>query len=346
MNARMRDVEGPLQAYYARAFPAMQDVRIGDVTNISAGWESEMVAFQVEHGPAGARQREALILRIYPGGDAVDKSAREFRGMRQLHQAGYPVPRVLVLEREHSPFGRPFVIMERVDGQVLWPLLFDASGQRQQELLTLFCRLFVRLHTLDWRPFVDDPASYEAQGPYAFVDQWLDLARDLLARFPMPGVAPLIEWLEERRDEVPCLRPSLVHLDFHPENLLLCDDGSAVVIDWTQVGVSDARFDLAWTLLLVYTYEGTEWRERIRREYERLAGGRVEQLAYFDVFACAKRLVSVMLSLSAGSEQFGMRPEAAAIMRQQMSAHRRVYDLLLDRTGLQVPEIEHMLALA
>ena len=86
-----------LQACYARAFPDKQGAQVSDLVNISAGWESEIYAFDVEHGPPNQRRREGLILRIYPGGDAQAKSVREFRGMSQLHEAGYPVPRVLLL---------------------------------------------------------------------------------------------------------------------------------------------------------------------------------------------------------------------------------------------------------
>ena len=98
------DLQGQLQAYYTRAFPGRQGVQVNGLASVSAGWESDVYSFDVEHGPPEARQREELILRVYPGDDAHAKSAREFRGMRQLHRAGYPVPRVLLLERENSPF--------------------------------------------------------------------------------------------------------------------------------------------------------------------------------------------------------------------------------------------------
>ena len=38
-----------------------------------------------------------------------------------------------------------------------------------------------------------------------------------------------------------------------------------------------------------------------------------------------------------------MRPDAAAIMRRQMDATGRVYALLLQRTGIRVPELERLL---
>ncbi len=344
------DMQGRLASYCARAFPDKEGVRITKLDHISDGWESDMYAFSLESGPAGARQSEELILRIYPGEDAHVKSAREFRGMRLLHGAGYPVPQVLVLEREKSPFDRPFVIMERIQGQMMWPVLFGAPEDKQQQLLTLFCKLFVQLHTLEWSSFVQDSASheylaaYDGGDRYALLDRELDRARPLLERFPIPGFLPVVEWLDQRRERVPCERPSVIHWDYHPGNILLGDDGSATVIDWTQVDVSDSRLDLAWTLLLVSTYEGKVWRKRILHEYERLAGAEVEQLAFFEVIACLKRLYSIAAALTFGPETVGMRPGAEAIMRRQMGASQRVYDLLVTRTGIEVPEMEEFLA--
>jgi len=32
--------------------------------------------------------------------------------------------------------------MERIDGEIMWPLLISSTGGQQQQLLTLFCELF------------------------------------------------------------------------------------------------------------------------------------------------------------------------------------------------------------
>ena len=69
----------------------------------------------------------------------------------------------------------------------------------------------------------------------------------------------------------------------------------------------------------------------------------MEQMAYFDVAACLKRLFSVVVSLSDGAEKLGMRPGAEAVMKQQIGALESVYDLLLERTGIRVAEVERLL---
>jgi aminoglycoside phosphotransferase (APT) family kinase protein len=333
-----------LQEYLARAFPDWQDLCVSEPDQLSAGWESDMYSFDAQRGPVEKRDTEELVLRIYPGNDAWEKSESEFRGMRELYEAGYPVPYVLLLERESSPFGKPFVIMKRIRGELLWPLMIHAPAGEGEDLLTLFCELFVDLHYLDWEQFDDEVAHSDVENPYRFVDRELSGGRAFLSQFQMAGFEPVLAWLESRRDQVPCHHPSPVHLDFHPGNILLRDDGSAVVIDWTQFGVSDSRFDLAWTLLLVGTHESMEWRDAILQEYERLARAHVEQLEFFEVFACAKRLSSVAISLSEGPEKMGMRPEAVALMKQQMGAMERVHNLLQDRTGISVPEVAGLLS--
>src|SRR6266571_7217187 len=356
-------MQSSLQAYYARAFPANQGLQVKDLIRITAGWESEMYAFDVEYGPAEDRRREALVLRLYPGDHAYAKAAHEFHSMRHLHQAGYPVPSVHILERTNSPFGKPFVIMERIPGQVMGPLLSSARGEQQRELLTRFCVLFVQLHRLDWRPFVNDVArdatpvhipdprhlvatfvNDVTRGPYGFVDRSLRRAHDALTQFSLWGFLPIVAWLEERREAVSCRQPALVHGDFHPNNILLRADGAAVVIDWAGLQVSDARFDLAWTLLLVGTRGSVAWRDYILQEYERLVGAKVEQIEWFETFACLRRLRVVTVALSAGAEQLGLRPDAGARMQQQMGAMHQVYALLVERTGMRVAEVERLFA--
>ena len=63
----------------------------------------------------------------------------------------------------------------------------------------------------------------------------------------------------------------------------------------------------------------------------------------FVVLACIRRLFSISVSLSDGAEKMGMRPEAAATMRTQAAAHRRIYDLLVSITSLRMPEFEQLL---
>lgn len=333
-----------LQAYLAGVYPERADLAVTNLISLNNGWESDVFAFTARWGPPSQRAGEDLILRIYPGENAYAKSAHEFRALSLLNRAGYPVPRVDLLERDASPFAKPFVIMERVRGRDMWAPMFHSETATKQRLMSQFCALFARLHALDWRPLVDDPAQYEPGGVSGVVPRQLSIWQALLGDLPvLPGFMANWNWLTARQPELTPWPAAVVHWDFHPNNLLLKEDGSAVVIDWTSFDITDPRFDLAWTLLLVGTNESMGLRAPILAEYERQSGRRVDDLPFFEAAAAIRRLVTVMVSTFFGADKLGMRPGAEEIMRRQAPATRRVYDLLLSITGLPIPEVEEYL---
>jgi len=314
MPESAHDLHKALGEYLTAHGPAWTDPTILNLTNISSGWESDVYALDLEHGPPTERRREALILRVYPGGDAYQKSGREYGGMRLLRRAAYPVPEVHLLERDASPIGAPFIIMERVPGQPLWPLLFRGPESGRANLLTLFCGLLVQLHTLDWRPFTDGPSATDLTDPQQLIRRETDRWQTVFDQYPAPGFQRSLNWLMERQANVRAAWPGPVHWDFHPNNVLIQPGGSPSVIDWTQIDISDTRFDLAWTLLLIGSVEGEDWRARTLAEYERLLGRPAEDLSFFEVAAGLKRLYSFYISVTVGAEKLGMRPGAEKVM--------------------------------
>src|SRR5207248_1527650 len=123
--------------------------RVSDVTLLGSGYETDVFAFSI--AAAGDRTDPArdLVLRLYAGEGAAEKAAREFSAMRRLHEARYPVPQVLTLAQRESPFGRPFLIMERIQGVSLESSYWAASQEQRQELQAVHCRLMAALHALD-----------------------------------------------------------------------------------------------------------------------------------------------------------------------------------------------------
>ena len=337
------EIQSGLLRLYEREFPSWERMRILGLTRISEGWENDVYSFTVEYKEAAQKNREDLILRIYPGDDALQKSAREFNAMKQLYEVGFPVPQVLLLELDDSFFGKPFVIMEKIDGRLMGTVVDEAGDEKKQALLTLFCTMFVDLHALDWRPFASDPSLHETREQSAIIRHRLSQWQEYAHALQMDGFDPLFDWLRERIFEVRFERPSVLHMDYHPWNILLRDDGAAFVIDWTSVEVFDFRLDLAWTLLLISTYGNPEVREPVLDEYERVAGRKVEQIEYFEAAACLRRLFSICASLSAGADKMGMRPGAEAMMKD-VNHIGNVYAVLRGRTGVTVTEVEELLS--
>jgi aminoglycoside phosphotransferase (APT) family kinase protein len=322
------------------AFPGSPPERLLTCEKIAEGWECDVYAFALapEAGSEDERSGSArdLVLKIYLGNRATAKCTREFELMGALRQRGVPVPAVLRSGGESSPFAAPYVVMERAAGRLAGDVFAAAAEDERGALIHQFCRLLVDLHALDWRGFAS-ALPFAADSPGAFIDHELSTAEEKTARFAKPEFTPVLSWLRERSRGVPCARLSVLHGDYHEANLLLAADGTPAIIDWSGARIGDRRCDLAWTLLLVATGRQQELRPLLRREYERLAGGELDQLEYFDVLAALRRLLNTSISASHGAESLGMRPGAEAFMQQNRDHLRAVYGLLVERTGIELP---------
>jgi aminoglycoside phosphotransferase (APT) family kinase protein len=132
-------------------------------------------------------------------------------------------------------------------------------------------------------------------------------------------------------------------MDYHPHNVLVRDDGRAFVIDWPNAAISDYRLDLAWTLVLMGCHGNPDVAHHVLQAYEQSSGHAVEQLAFFEVAACLRRLISIVVSLRAGAEQLGMRPGAETMMKN-VSHIENVYALLRDRAAVSIRDVDDLLS--
>lgn len=340
----LSDFASRLERYCRGRAGFAPDCRVGGLRRMPGGWESEVHAFELEGVAASGTPLPPLVLRLYAGTGAGETATKESRCLRRLRGLEYPVPRVIRCEATGEDLGRPFLIMERVEGEVLGALLPRAVPAEREALLARFCRLFARLHELPSDEFRKIVPPIDRTDPQAPGSRALHALAESVARHSIPGFRPALGWLEERRNSLACPRLSPVHLDFHPYNVLRTPSDRLVVLDWTGFGLSDSRLDLAWTLVLAHSFEGPAYRERLLRGYEAATGASVAGIEPFEAVACLRRLIDLTVSLSGQGEARGLRPEAVAAMRRMVGAHRRVYELLLARIGVRVPEVEQCLA--
>lgn len=341
----IKQIQQGLQRYYERVWaetqPAGTTVTISQVENITTGWESELFSFVVADTLG---QQTTHIARLHQGGDAGRKAMYEFTRLQQLAQAGYPVPQVYGVEESGAFAGKPFFIMEKVQGSTLGALMKAApSPDAFQAFLTQFVDLFVQLHTLDWHSFVTPTQTAQVCDDFYFIDQWLRHAHARSQSFTAVDFSPVVRWVADQRGGMDCRNPSPIHQDFHPDNILIRPDGTPVVIDWTTFTVADARLDLAWTLLLVDMHLNTALRKQIQQLYETRSGQPIAELDCFLVTACFRRLMDLAVSITAGAEQSGMRAEAVIAMKANQPAFLRAYELLVALTNLRLPQLEILL---
>ncbi len=309
-----------LAGWLETALPNWRSIRVDSILEVPGGWESDVYDIRVRRGEQPPYEFERLAIRRYAGDG--DVARREFDGMQHLYDAGYPVPEVLAVDPSTGVLGRPFLAMRWADGEVLpW-------GRAD---LGSLARLMSDLHRLDWHPLLVARGS-EAPSLVEQLDHW----ETDLAPFGLPSVESCLEWA--RRSASPIeMQPAIVHLDFHTGNVLIDSNGSATVIDWTQVGVADRRFDVAWTELLLTIAVGWGAAARFRAAYE-LEAGVLGDMEWFEALMALKRLFSVVVSVRVGPEAMGMRPEARERIVDNLPTLAVPWRTVRDITGIDVIE--------
>ncbi len=306
---------------------------------LDSGWETTIFEFELASRarceadlPVGAR----LVLRCYQGLEADAKAAHESRVMFNLAKAGYPTPRPFAYEPNRAALGVPFMIMERAAGGPLFAIKNFPQAFRTFSLgFAAFVHAQARLHRLPAELIpVDDAGGANAQsrnGDHAqtattLLDRALAAIGGRVERGPLPG---LKDALVKLRQEAPRFRfaPDVpVHLDYHPQNVIVSGIRVTGVIDWVKADRGDRHLDAATTAAILATsaMDRPRWMRdnaagnSLRRlfaalyipAYQALAPMDLKRFRYCQAVAGLFRLSTFGMMRARGPEAVGYRPEA------------------------------------
>lgn len=163
------------------------------------------------------------VLRFFPPGAPSEIAEREAAAHNLASAHGVPTPRVTGLDRIGD---RSMLAMDWIEGETVATALL--AGRDPETLGRSSGELLARLHRIDAAPEVISNRNWiDWAGPRA------DRLRPLLA-----GSSTL----------------RLLHLDAHPENLIMgpADSGGRLwVLDWANVRIGPPAADLARTLSII-----------------------------------------------------------------------------------------------
>jgi aminoglycoside phosphotransferase (APT) family kinase protein len=216
-------------------------------TPVTGGYDTRIFAFRLREAPPAFSG--PLILRLLGPHHDPARVLREGATQNALAGLGYPAPRVFLAIADPTPLGGAGLVMERLPGRRLLEAgLFRISRVLVETQLRLHALdAEVLLRALDREGLATSAAGAPAiSGDMVTLDGHLGQLRDRIVGGALHGLEPAMAWLVEHRPPSPGRRV-ICHGDFHPQNILVSGRRVTGVIDWPNVVVADAAYDVAAT---------------------------------------------------------------------------------------------------
>jgi aminoglycoside phosphotransferase (APT) family kinase protein len=309
---------------------------VSDLRILASGWET--MVFEFGLGARSPRHQalpvnRPLVLRCYQGSRATDKGTREYSIMRLLTDLNYPLPRPHLFEPDPEALGAPFLLMDRAAGRPLFSVLGFPQAFKTFALgFIAFVRAQVRLHALGSnRQFalVKLPKAYtsvNASSELPLLERIFRIIERRIEEGPLPGLRDALITLQRRAPRYSPAPATLIHMDYHPQNVMVSAFRVTGVLDWVNADYGDRYLCAATTAVILSTtaMDHPHWMD------ENLAGNSLRGLfasLYLPLYHAAAPMelerfrfaqgVAALLRLSMfgmmrarGPESVGFRPEA------------------------------------
>ncbi len=237
-------------AAWLQAQIGVDDVGVEGLERVDFGHSAHMLTVTI----TTARERTDVVLRLRPPPPALLEPydlPRQFRVLSALRGTAVRAPNVLWLEESGDVLGQPFLVMERVPGDVYEMEMPDGPGvtdTRIRRMCASMAEQLAAVHTVDLAATGLTDLGEGGDHLEREITRWAE-EMHRVQRGPLPALERL---LAELRRTTPAQYPrvTLVHGDAKPGNFAFVGDEVSAVFDWELTTLGDPLTDLGWTELL------------------------------------------------------------------------------------------------
>lgn len=356
---------------YREALDAWMKTQISDATDLtvhdvdmprSTGFSNETVFFSATWTRAGSETTRKFVARIEPkdGGlfpvqtkECEISCELQHRIMTAVQASGVaPIPELLPFERDTSLLGRPFFVMEFIEGLIPADvprytqagfLVEDATPADRERMVRGAVETMAALAGLDWQAMGLDWLDVSGKAVPTLQHQ-LDLYRDYVVRElagrDHPIILASLDWLDAN---APTTAVGISWGDSRLGNIIWQDYRCASVCDWEAVSLCPPEADIGWLVMFdrmsfddleAPRLEGYPTREEQVEIWQAKSGRKVaDTIDYWEIFG-AMRFDAIMIKLGDRLMRAGIVPAESA-----MSVHNGTTDSLgrlLEQQGVKI----------
>ncbi|MDG2029152.1 MAG: phosphotransferase family protein [Acidimicrobiales bacterium] len=293
------DTTSRLTDWFAARLPGASDVRLDGKDRLETGHSAEMLMFTLRWND-GTEQARDVVVRLEPPSPGLLEPydiPRQFEIIRALEPTEVRVPPALWLDASGEVLGRPFFVMDRVDGDVFErevPADLADDPARARRMCESLIEQLAAIHMIDLAATgldrLDDGHTHldrELARWIGEVNRW--------QKGTLPGFELLHTTLQETKPD-PCPRITLVHGDPKPGNFAFVGSEVSAVFDWEMTTVGDPLADIGWAEVAWMTPSFTSFPETHSADefveyYEQLTGIEVRNREWYRALESFKMAV-------------------------------------------------------
>ena len=332
-----------LDGWMRRQQPDRAGLRVHDVDMPrSTGFSNETVFFSATAEEKGEPTTRRYVARIEPpdGGlfpvqtkDCAVSVETQHRIMHAVADAGVaPVAGLLPFEGDRAVLGRPFFVMEFVEGRVPADvprysqagfLVDEATPEERTRMVNSGVETMAALAGIDWKAAGLDWLDVRGEGDPRFRDQ-LDLYREYvetgLAGREHPVLMRALDWLDAEAPSESKCPVGVSWGDSRLGNMIWQDYRCASVADWEAVSLCPPEADIGWWVMFDrQSFEdldtprlpGFPTREEMVSLWESRTGRVVsDTIDYWEIFG-TMRFCAIMIKLGDRMTRAGIVPAEA-----------------------------------
>ncbi len=297
----------PLQQWLQEKLPQKSGLSISDFTSPAAGASNETLLFDISWQENGQTRQQGLVARLRPEGEGIFPEydlELQYHSMQRLHDSAVKVPVMVGLETDASVLGKPFYIMQRMQGRYLadnppyqmegW--LTEESPECCAAIWKNALSQMAEINKVDWqaRGFADLWDKEKFATPLA---QLLDYYASFLSWAeslgrPFEKLYPVLAYLQQNQPKDDPI--ALCWGDAKPPNLMISEQGADIVgiLDWEMVHLGNPVHDLAWWFVLddsltdglgLPKVEGLPVRQAMIAQWQQESGHSAAELDYYEL---------------------------------------------------------------
>jgi len=349
-----------LDGWLRARMPEAADLRVLDVDMPRAtGFSNETVFFRAGFRERGQPTTRRFVARIEPpdGGlfpvqtPACAISVEvQYRIMSAVAEAGIvPMPKLVAYEGDRGVLGRPFFVMEFVEGVIPADvprysqagfLVDEATPAQRERMVFEGVRVMARLAQVDWRKLGLSWLDVEGRGDPKLVDQialYRRYAEQELSGREHPVLMRGLDWLAANAPDAPT---GISWGDSRLGNIIWQDYRAAAVCDWEAISLCPPEADIGWWVMFdrqsfddlgAPRLAGFPTREAMVALWEAETGRRVrDTIDYWEIFG-TMRFCAIMIKLGDRMARAGIVPASLAMWRENGTT--QALERLLARQG-------------